>query len=296
MKRPIEACYDNSQLSTFQKCPMAYYLQYIKRLRKIEIDDTNDQLNFGSYAHKFWEAHFGKSDATFPSIVEGYEEPDDLPQYSLKALEFFCRTYHEKYSVPDKAFHFKEVEQVCSFDIDGFTFIVKSDGIFEQSSNLFGLENKTTRSLSYNYFDKFFLSSQISAQCYNIWQKYNRCSGILLNVGEIKKLKRKPSGDYDGVMPVEDGFVTCKFSRDYCNRNKSELDDWKENTILWLNRIEDAKHYHQFPKSTGLWGGTICAKCEYKELCKVSVGKKLDESILDVLYEETDPYDYLKTK
>ena len=75
----------------------------------------------------------------------------------------------------------------------------------------FGLEHKTTKSLGYYYFDKYFLSPQITAQCYSILKDFGSCSGVLLNVGEIKMLKRKPSAAYDGVKQTDDGYIVCKF-------------------------------------------------------------------------------------
>jgi len=290
----INEHYDNSQISTYQQCPFSYYLQYIKGIRKIFIDDSNASMNFGSYVHKFLEAHFKDSKCSFNDIIKDYEEPEDLPQYSTDSLKLFCRTYLEKYQVKDKEFEVKEVEKNSICDLGKYKFIVKKDGVIKYNDNIFGLENKTTKSISYNYFDKYFINSQIDAQCFTTYQDYNQCSGILLNVGEIKFLKRKPTGNYDSFKQVEDGWIAIKFNRDFVNRNKSELDQWKANTLMWIDRIEESKKNNNWARSTGLWGGMICSKCQYKELCKVSVGMELDESILNVLYEVVDPYEYLK--
>lgn len=290
----INNCYDNSQISTFQACPMSYYLQYVKGIRKNIVDDSNASMNFGTYFHKFAESFYGKTGVKFNEIVKDYEEPQDLPQYSKQALELFCKTFYQKYAEQDKKFTIKETEKTSIFDLGTYKFIVKKDGAFEYQGNTFGLEHKTTKSLSYNYFDKFFLSSQISAQVYDTKRLYGSCSGIMLNVGEIKLLKRKPSGDYDGVLETPEGFIVCKFSRDFVNRNPSEIEDWQNNTIAWINEIEKCKEFNTWNKATGSWGGMICSKCQYKELCKTSVGLELDESILEVLYEKCDPYEYLK--
>lgn len=290
----VNRCYDNSQISTFQSCPMAYYLQYVKGIKKNVLDDSNSAMNFGDYFHKFAESFYGKTGVKFDDIINEYQEPQDLPQYSRKALELFCKSFYQKYGEADKKFTIKETEKTSVFDLGGYKFIVKKDGAFEYQGNTFGLEHKTTKSMSYNYFDKFFLSSQISAQVYDTQRIYGSCSGIMLNVGEIKLLKRKPSGDYDAVLETEGGFIVCKFSRDFINRNPSEIEDWKINAISWINQIEDCKKSQTWNKSTGLWGGMICSKCQYKELCKTSVGLNLDESILDVLYEKCDAYEYLK--
>jgi hypothetical protein len=301
----INECYDNSQLSTFQMCPMAYYLQYIVGIKKGIIDDSNAAMNFGSYFHKYAESLYGKTGVKFNEIIHDYEEPGGLPQYSKEGLELFCKTFYQKYNEQDKIFTIKETEKTSIFDLGAYKFIVKKDGAFEHQGNTFGLEHKTTKSISYNYFDKFFLSSQISAQVYDVQRIYGSCSGIMINGGEIKALQRKPSvkseDKYDGIIDIDVWVkdkhyvcVCCRFNRDFINRNPSEILDWKENTLYWIDRIEECKREHLWFKSTGIWGGGICAKCQYKELCKTSVGLELDESILDVLYEKTDPYQYLK--
>lgn len=290
----INECYDNSQISTFQMCPMAYYLQYIIGIRKSVLDDTNAAMNFGDYFHRFAESFYGKTGGKFDEIVKDYTEPENLPQYSKPALELFCKTFYQKYQENDRKFTIKETERTSTFDLDRFRFIVKKDGAFEYQNNTFGLEHKTTKSISYNYFDKFLLSSQISAQVYDTQRIYGSCSGIMINAGEIKFLKRKPTGEYDGILQHDTGFIVCRFNRDFINRNPSEILDWKDNTLYWLNRIEECKRESLWFKSTGLWGGGICAKCQYKELCKTSCGLNLDESIIEVLYEKCDPYDYLK--
>jgi len=290
----INECYDNSQISTFQMCPMAYYLQYVLGLRKSVLDDTNASMNFGSYFHKFAETFYGKTGVKFNEIVQDYEEPEGSPQYSRTALELFCKTFYQKYHEQDKAFTIKETENTSIFDLGVYKFIVKKDGAFEHQGNTFGLEHKTTKSISYNYFDKFFLSSQISAQVYDVQRIYGSCSGIMINAGEIKLLKRKPTGDYDRVLQHADSYLACRFNRDFINRNPSEILDWQENTIAWIREIERCKEENVWKKSTGLWGGGICARCQFRELCKTSSGLELDESVKDVLYEKCDGYEYLK--
>lgn len=290
----INECYDNSQISTFQMCPMAYYLQYVVGIKKSVLDDTNAAMNFGDYFHRFAESFYGKIGGKFEEIVKDYIEPEGLPQYSKSALELFCKTFYQKYKENDTKFTIKETEKTSVFDLDRFRFIVKKDGAFEYQNNTFGLEHKTTKSISYNYFDKFLLSSQISAQVYDTQRIYGSCSGIMINAGEIKLLKRKPSGEYDGMQETEGGFIVCKFNRDFINRNPSEIEDWKDNTLYWLNRIDECKRESLWFKSTGSWGGSICARCQFKELCKTSTGLNLDESVIEVLYEKCNPYEYLE--
>ena len=292
----MEHTYDNSQLATYQACPFSYYLQYIVCIKKNVYDDSNASMQFGSAAHSFWQEFYKPTGKKFSELIESYVEPEGMPQFSKQALEFFCKTYNDKYYEKDKQYNVKEVENVSKFNLGKYLFIVKKDGAIETQGNIYGLEHKTTKSLSYNYFEKYFLNSQISAQCYDVIRKYGQCSGILLNVGEIKMLKRKPSGEYDGFMQHPDGFITVKFNRDFINRTQDEIKDWEQNTVAWIEQIEENKQLGDWKKSCGSWGGMICSKCPYKELCKTSVGMKLDESIMDVLYEKCNPFEYLETE
>ena len=283
--------YDNSQVTTYQKCPFSYYLQYVLGLKKNVLDDSNSSMHFGSAVHEFLESFYSKKKFN----INEYEEPEGMPQYSRESLKFVCDTYISKFEEKDSNLDIKECEKVSECDLGGYKFIVKKDGVFEQNGNVFGLEHKTTKSISYNYFDKFFNNSQISAQCYTTQQDYGQCSGILLNAIEVKLLKRKPTAKgYDGWREVEDGFVTCRINREYINRTPDEVEQWKNNTTGWIGLIEKNKEDNKWLRSDGLWGGIICSSCTYKELCKVSVGIELDESIADLMYDKVDPYEYLR--
>ena len=86
------------------------------------------------------------------------------------------------------------------------------------------------------------------------------------------------------------GF-TAEFDRDTISRSKDELEHWKNCTISWIDKIEDCRE-------SGEWlridNGFNCSRCSYKEICKVSIGMDIDESISEVLFGVKDnPLDYL---
>lgn len=273
---------------------MSYYLQYIVGLKKNDLDDSNAQMNFGTAVHLFLENHFLGNKVK--NLGSQYVEPRDIPRFSLKALDLFCTSYLKKYVEADKEFEVLDIEDVSEFELEGHTFLIKRDGALKLNGNIFGLEHKTTKSISQMYFDKYYMNSQITAQVADVKDKYGQCEGIMLNVGEIKHLKRKPTAKYDGVEQLDDGtYIACKFERDFINRQECEIEDWKQNTVQWINRIELSKKKNDWPKSTGLWGGSICNSCEYRELCKFSKGTDLDEATKQMLYKEVNPFEYLET-
>ena len=283
----VEYCYDNSQLSTYTTCPFSYYLQYVKGLRKAQIDDSNAAMNFGSAVHTALEKLY-KREVDFCD----YEEPERLHKFSRTALNFAIDTYRDHY---DDNFEMLETEQVAEVDIGDYKFLVKKDGAFKQNGSIYGLEHKTTASIAENYFEKFEIGSQIPAQYFTVLQDYKSCSGILLNAIEVKFLKRKPtSSKYTDWMEYMDGWLTVRFERDYIQLEQKKIDDWFSNTLMQIELIEDSKMTQEWPKSNGIWGGLICTKCQYKELCNASYGTELDKELLEHAYEEYDAYEYLK--
>ena len=89
--------YDNSQVSQFQKCPMSYYLQYVRGL-KLKCEDVMRQ---GSEIHEQLEMHYN-----------GFTPEDN----------FLMETYVEKYK--DDKFKVLCTEQSIKFKIFNKLFVV----------------------------------------------------------------------------------------------------------------------------------------------------------------------------
>lgn len=294
--------YDNSQISTFQTCQMQYYLQYLCGLKRGDkADDSTMHIDFGKHFHDFLERYYKhEQNISIKEIWSEYHDREGEYAKTQKSGEFLCKQYHLKWSHEDHDLKILDVEQSLQFEVNGVPFLVKVDMVYEKNGSIYGREHKTGKNIGYNYFDKYhFINSQISAQYYAIKQKYGRCDGIEVNAAEIKSLSRKPtSSDYDGWEPFtkDDGrnaWRTAKFRRDICTRMPNEINDWYENVSKWISQLERTKETQEFLKSDGLWSGIICSNCEYRDLCKVSVGMNINESVRGLFYLEVEPYEYM---
>ncbi len=309
--------YDNSQVVTYQSCPMKYYLQYIKGL--VKSDTANDatlHIDYGDKYHKFLEAYYKRQ-------MNGTDESIDL----LKIWSYFedregevtktrftgielCKAYIATYCNQD-TFEVLEVEKPCVIDLGGYKFIVKRDGVIKENDNIYAFEHKTTGKLNRWYFDQYFINSQMDAQTYVTLKDYGSCSGVMLNIAQPQYLS-KPSSpllqpDDPNVKLYSDveikyskyhkadraycqGFK-ANFDRDIISRTTNELEEWENNTIEWIKRIEESKESNKWLKSSS---GYNCKNCQYKEICKVSKGTEIDECVTEVMYDEVDSLSYLK--
>lgn len=283
---------DNSQISQFQKCQMSYYLQYIEGLKIQDGGVFNAKINFGSAFHKVLENYYGGHTDPIGDVLKTYLSPEGMPEYSREALEFIFTKYQEKYTQIDNDWEIIELEK--NYKFNDLPFTVKRDGVIKWNGSIYSLEHKTTGSISQHYFDKYYLNAQITAQVASTIEQYGECSGVLLNVCEIKCLKRKPSKNYFGVMQVGDKYICCDFDRDYINRTDREIDDWKQNTKTWIDKINVCKVLGAWGKATSSMGGATCNGCEYRQLCKESTGLSIDKNTVSFMYERVDPYEYLK--
>ena len=309
--------YDNSQVVCYQKCPMAYYLQYVKGLVKSDSKESSTlHIDFGSHFHKFLELFYdremkgGKEPINVNEIWSTFEDREDEAVKTRRNGERLCLAYVENYKGQDR-FEILEVEKSRVFDLGDYKFIVKRDAVVRESGNVFSFEHKTTGSLGPWYFDNYFIDSQMDAQTYVTGLDYGFCSGVLLNVAEPKwieknvllrpddpnvKLYSEVEIKYSSYHKYKCEMAYCKgfrsnFARDIVSRSEGEIEQWKNNTIGWIEKIEESKKKGEWLRSGSGWG---CSRCQYKEICKVSKGIKVDESMTEIMYEEIDPYGYLK--
>lgn len=302
---------DNSQISTYQTCPMKYYLKYVKGYEKDTAAEENVDLVFGQFFHKFLENRYKKETLSADEIWRNYPV---FPGEQIKTREagIFLSEQYEKEYVAQDTFEVLDVEFGITFDVGSTPFIVKVDTVVRIGENIFGLEHKTTGKIWNNYFERYFINSQISAQCHAISQKYGHCEGIILNACEIGTVKKEvllDEGDseiesyqysekryskYYGQDKIYCSGLRARFERSIINRTKSELSEWYENAKGWAIRINNNILLNDYLRSDASGACSLFRGCTYKEICKSSVGMALDEQIIEQLYTvKADPLDYL---
>ncbi len=269
MNKPI----DNSQIKVFQECPFKYFLQYKEGLVS---KDSRIALEFGSAVHDLLE----KNNKNLPLDTD-YNNPEELAR-NREGLELLIKEYLNYHNFTNE--EILDVEKTLSIDLDGVEFVVKPDLVYKSNGEIYGREYKSTASaIDDQYFDRFFINSQISAQIYAINKHFGQCSGICVDVLSIRFLKRKSK--------IREAGFNAEYDRSYVSRTSEELEIWKENTIYWAKQIKNAKFY---PKASANFRcNARQGRCEYRLLCKRSTCNKLDEGAKELYYERTNPYEYL---
>jgi len=308
--RNYKQIFDNSQIVTIQQCPMLYYLQY--ELGLVRRDKSYVDLDFGDYTHRFLRAYSSGEPVVIPDIWSSFEDVIDEEIKTKQNGIRLCEAYHQEYKNKDKNLVFKEIEDVHYFDLNGINMCVKRDAVVESQGNIYAFESKTTRSWVGNVINSFFINSQASIQTYSTELKYGHCSGVILNILQVKHTTKpalfqpdapeiklysnvefKYSKYYKQEMAYCSGF-NCKLERTVIDRTPQEIEDWKQNVRYWINIILHNRIINEWPKADA---GRVCSAfsgCPYRELCKTSIGMNLDEAIMETLYEKKDPYQYLK--
>lgn len=254
---------DNSQISVYQKCPYAYYLQYKEGIKRRE----QPHLEQGSNVHNLlMNLYLGK-----------------IGDINDKKYQFVLDAYREHYK---DNFKILAVEETIQLDFD---FVVKPDLVVEQSGNIFGYEHKTTdRNLDDKYFSRYKTSAQVEAQFYAIKHKFGRCDGIIINAISIKDLKRKPTSDsYVAWKEIDGRYIALELQREPISKTDKQIEQWKTNTLRWIDSIQKEDLYRKCTSSYA------CNLCDMLDLCKFSFDDKVDESVLQMYYERCDPYAYL---
>lgn len=300
---------DNSQIATYQTCPMKYFYKYVKGYEKDSSFDDVD-LVFGKYFHKYLEAKL-KGNPVKPEVLwSDYPIYPEEKKKTQAAGIFLCKQYDKRY--PKEEFEILDVEYGIEFLLGVNTFIVKVDTVVSFQDNIFGLEHKTTGGLYRNYFDRYFINSQVSAQCYAIAKKYGHCEGIIINACEIGLVTKETlfpidSPEIENYEKAETRYskyygepkVYCSgyrsnFERSIVNRTKAEIDDWQQNAKMWGGRIVCNTMTGDWLRSDASGACSSYGRgCTYREICKAQG----DQQIIDQLYHvKDDPLDYLELR
>src|SRR3990167_11153016 len=275
--------YDNSQLQSFKNCPEQYRLKYIEQLRKREEGVESHDKNFGKAIHAGLEAYYKKSsiDVIRNIFKEEYsvqlsgEDMAKTQENGLVLLDAYIKHYKEE----DTKWTIKAVEVADMFEIaPGVPFTVKIDLIVEQQGCIYFVDHKTTvKAFNWNYWGQFDPNSQITAYTAYCQAKFGECSGGIINALQLGYRKNKYMGEPAGFH--------YSFQRQLFNRNRHQIEAWKQDTILWIKSLEEAKC-----NTSNVWRKNEgqCKFCEYKAVC-VSCD---DEEIKEQLYEKHNAEEY----
>ena len=279
--------YDNSQLQTYKNCPEQYRLKYIEQLRKREEGVDEHDKNFGKAIHSGLEAYYkGQGlEASVNRFKESY--PNQLSQEDLSKTqangEVLLKAYFGHYLEEDKKWTIKAVEVADTFEMaPGVPFTVKIDLVVEQQGCIYFVDHKTTgKAFNWTYWGQFEPNSQITAYTAYCQSKFGECSGGIINGLQLGFRQRAYKG--------EAARFHYSFQRQLFNRNRQQIEAWKQDTLWWIKQINGIKeatnHIGSWRKNEGQ-----CRFCSYKEIC-ISVN---DEQIKEQLYEKVNATEYLE--
>lgn len=286
--------YDNSQLQQYKNCPESYRLKYIEGLKKREEGVDEHDKNFGKAIHSGLERWYrGEGlESSVSSFKRDYPEqlaPEDLAKTQENGIKLI-KAYINHYKEEDKRWNIKAVEVTDSFEIaPGISFLVKIDLIIEQQGCIYFVDHKTTgKALNWTYWGQFDPNSQVTAYTAYCHAKFGECSGGIINAIQLGYRQRAYKGEPAGFH--------YSFQRQLFNRDKEQVNAWREDTTKWIESVEDAK----LPKVASLRSAPFshvwsknegqCRFCSYKEIC-ISCA---DEQIIEQLYEHVNPTEYLE--
>ena len=305
--------YDNSQLQTYKDCPERYRLKYLEELRKMDSGVEEHDREFGSAVHKGLEAHYKGLGLEKVKEVFSQAYPLQLNEEDkAKTLDngiTLLTEYAERYKEEDKGFELIQNEVVDEFEIaPGITFLVKVDLVVRKQGCMYALDHKTTKkSFGWDYWGQFEPNPQVTAQTAYVQAKWGECSVVIINglslgwidkpkllplsaeaeARQYSKVEKKYSKYYGEEMWYVSGFH-CEFQRQLFNRNKSQVEAWKQDTVHWIEKVKA----HRETIGSGVWPKNEgqCRFCSYKEVC-ISFA---DEQVIEQLYERHDALEYLK--
>ena len=276
--------YDNSSLQTYKNCPEQYRLKYIEQLRKREEGISEHDRNFGKAIHSGLESFY--KGGSIESVREYFKDcyPNQLSEEDqAKTKEngiILLEAYIKHYQEEDKKWTIKAVEVTDTFEIaPGVLFTVKIDLVVEQQGCIYFVDHKTTgKAFNWNYWGQFEPNSQITAYTAYCQAKFGECSGGIINALQLGHRTRAYKGEPAGFHYA--------FQRQLFNRNRHQIEAWKQDTLLWIKSLEEAKQ-----DTSNVWRKNEgqCRFCSYQAVC-ISVN---DEQVKEQLYEKHNAEEYL---
>lgn len=297
---------DYSQLQCYINCPRLYYNKYIKKLRKIKLDEGQQTRNFGSDIHKALYIYFTKHsiDEACKWFKTNYMNIEGENIRTVANGVFLLREFDKWWKVNFGNATVMDNELQGKFMIKDLEYLYNIDMIIKFNGNIWVVDFKTTTSKSHIFFLQFNPNMQVSGYCKAVKSEFGQCAGfipIAMHMGYSEKgiylkdddnriwskheVRRHKQKKLD--MQYVSGFW-CRFDYDTINRNKEQLDEFEVNVYKWYEKMVFDEMTERCPKNEN-----FCHSfhgCGMKELC-ISCD---DENIEGNLFERYDPFEYLK--
>jgi len=237
-----------SSFDTLQQCPTKYNYSSIRRLR--QLDEKRDKMDQGSLFHELLEFHYTMMKAGLPineTILGAIALADEKyrnDEYELDIVKA-CQKQYQEYAVyyDNDGWTPLEIEVPFSkvlYQSDNHTIV--SEGIIDLivknlSETKFPVDHKTTSKST----PVSILSNQFMNYAWAV--------------------------DSDIFVKNEIGFqvskgVSDRFKRHVLTYDKTHIEEWRENVILYCMNLINYIEKDHFPKNF-----SSCNYCSYQKIC-----------------------------
>lgn len=272
---------DFSQLQCYVNCPRLYQNKYVNCLQRRKQDEGMQSRSFGSDVHGALNQYFlTHSPATAIEWFKAHYE--SIPNEKVRTKEhglILLERFFPWWQVNFKHATVLGSEVQDSFKIGEIEYVVKIDLPVKVNDNVFAVDFKTTTNKTHYYYRQFSPNMQVSGYCYYLMLKYGSCAGFMPVVFHMGHRQNKYKGEPAGFW--------VKFDYDIVNRNKEQLNDFRYNVRMWVNKLQMSLDTGVFEKNEG-----FCESyygCAFRDACIA-----LDEpQIIENMYEVVNPREYL---
>lgn len=277
--------YDNTRLSSYKECPRAYFFRHVRHWRGKEIPKP---LIFGLSWHESMDVVWGllgktEDEKVLALAMEAFNKewikdggiPEDemndetraawLPRLTSVAAEMLWN-YILKNGDFIKEVEIINIERPFAVPINpnnpNIFYIGRLDKEFRKGGRVYLIEHKTTTAYSKEYG---FLTSYTTS-----WSPNSQIDGYL-HSGYMTYGAELKSVYVDAVLVHKQHHAIHKFIP--IERHLAALDDWRDATEEWIDRIEiDKKRFKDgdrraFPMNTNSCHGKY-GPCSYINICK----------------------------
>lgn len=232
---------DYTMTNTFLTCALKFMEEYVKG---ITLKRQKVSLGFGGAVHHGL-AHLYRTGNVAEAARMASEHMEDTEGEDVKTkrnAEILVAAYAQRYFPENWMILDIETPIVFEFGPGLYHFVIP-DMVVRENGRIYGVEHKTTRSISYNYFRQFKPNQQLDGQVAGIRAKYGMCDGIIINPIEIQKGGTKDRKT--GVMRPSPYFGFGP--RDISARTDEDIEWWRRDMVEIYNDIGKRLQSGYFP-------------------------------------------------
>ena len=285
----LQIAWDSTSLGLLKTCPRKYFLTMIENWHQ---KNQSLHLDFGIFYHKALE-EYDKARAAGLSYDSGVElsvrraleisrgfigDNYKNRQTLIRAIVWYLEHFREDTAQtiilangkPAVELSFKMELPLSSPDGSPYLACGHLDRAVEWQDQVYIMDRKTTKGqVGSFYFDKYSPNNQMSM--------YSLAGKVVLG--------REAAGIIIDAVQLAVGFA--RFARGIVNRTKGQLDEWLDDTLLWIKmaeRFADDGYWPMNDQSCDMYGG-----CAFRQVCSKDASVRKNFLEADFVKRVWDP-------